>query len=1038
MVIRSRFFVAVALLFHSLGASTIQPASGQDVPPPNRGGFTTSMGIPSTVRWSMGASMGVHRRDGNEAAFYLTGGMYRDLLNPAIAAFGLSIEAYGGRRGQFDDFSEGWDGGGRIGISSPVARFSLGADFNLKDQETDFFLSIIHPLRRGGFLVDGGSLRIDYLPGRNHTTAFGFTMPVGQRFAGKTRPRADFAVLSRPRIPPRSYTPTAAISSLLDSTRGMSHWITRLTVPFVAHYDGDWEVGEASFVAEMEEIRAHLDSGVGPGASGIFTPEAEVRGYHREMERAFSMAVSDRDLPFGTSTALGIRVWDKARAIILEHVLLPYNALLGRKKKNDSTQGFSARASAAFFEWLSTETPVEKDRLRAVIWAFSEVLVTVEDVRAVSEEKWGDSRFVFLPYQLVLKPEEHDSQAELDALVERAVREEFQDGNQVFYVENEQFQVEFARMVAEAEDYSVLWIHDVRGLDGTGQPDEVAYRQVVNVYLPALIDAVKKYDRTGKIPQHFILLDQWFFQANKGRLWLDLLEDPLNHQIDLPGEYRNWARNIADIQSELRSAVANSELLQAQSLYFPLGWIENLVKVHVNITNPADVTFWTDELLPLIGLPDMIARDHRKIAFFDVSEDDPYKGRAMYTGMGIGEHYVGAGWEDRALMVRGPGILGLKYAARQLLLNQGFSEEEIPFELKPRPLAEDYQSAIEREVTAGRARARALGVHNQTGYDPKYVNVLKATLYTLMPSGSVIKAPDSLWNNPLWGSMMLGNALRGGRSLIIAPAIAHAPSDGFPQMSRAQELLGRLVIAGALFEEYLDRSGGMMKVGLYNFSADAGNVPAKLHALLATLEDTPWLRELYGFSPSTLQALGGLADDLEAEGFSRRYFIDQEPVAPKLHLKAHMYVTPEAWDGLMGGPEMGTFLTTFYGELARQNLNLAEGRIEEADMEAFTNALIPAGEDLVEAHLSELSAREEKRGALFFMVGSHNQNHRSFIMDGEVAFVVSSWAALHGLPDFIVLAGLSVWVESLEELEELFPRYEGIQRRLSRWIRIVV
>jgi len=85
-------------------------------------------------------------------------------MNPAIAAFGLSIEAYGGRRDQFDDFSEGWDGGGRIGIFSPVAQFSLGADYNLKDKETDFFVSLIHPFRRGGFLVDGGSLRIDYLP----------------------------------------------------------------------------------------------------------------------------------------------------------------------------------------------------------------------------------------------------------------------------------------------------------------------------------------------------------------------------------------------------------------------------------------------------------------------------------------------------------------------------------------------------------------------------------------------------------------------------------------------------------------------------------------------------------------------------------------------------------------------------------------------------------------------------------------------------------------------------------------------------------
>ena len=1015
-----------------------ESASSQDTPPPNRGGFTTSMGIPSNVKWSWGASMGAHRRDGNEAAFYLSGGMYRDLLNPAIAALGLSLEAYGGRRGQFDSFSEGWDGGGRIGLSSPVARFTLGADYNLKDQKTDFFFSLIHPLRRGGILVDGGSFRIDYLPGRNHTTAVGVSFPLGQRFAGKTRPLTDYVALSRPRIPERTYSPSVALSSVMATTRGMSLWINRLTVPFVNHYDGDWEVGEAAFVAEMEEIRTHLASSSYVGSGGLPTPEAEVHAYHQEIERAFSMAAAGRDFPYGSSTALGIRIWDKARAVILDQVLLPYNALLGQKKKNDSTEGFAARASAAFYEWISVETPVGKDHLSAVDWVFSQVLAGIEDVRAENDRKWEDSRFVFLPYQLALKPEEHDSQAELDALVERAVGERFVDGNQVFYVENEQFQFEFARMVAEAKDYSVLWIHDVKGLNDHGQPDEVSYRQVVNVYLRGLIDAVKAYDRVGKIPQHIIILDQWFFQSFDGRLWMELLQDPMRHKMALPPEFKDWADNIAAVQVELRTAVAESELLQAQAQHFSADWIENLVKVHVNITNPADVTFWTGEIFPLMGIPDMIARDHRKIAFFDLSEDDPYKGRAMFTGMGIGEHYVGAGWEDRALMVRGPAILSLKSGARQVLLNQGFTEDQIPYELKPRPFAEDYENAIAAMVTSGRAQARALGVHNQTGYNSKMVNALKATLYTLMPSGSVIKAPDSVWNNPLWGSMMLGNALRGGRSLIIAPALENAPSPGFPQNSRAQEFLGRMVIASAIFADHLGQSGGMMKVGLYHPQVDAGNIPGKLESVLETLRENPWLQNLYGLSSNTLQGLDALASDLVAQGFSRRYFIDQEPVPPALHLKTHMFATPEAWDGLMDGPEMEATLTVYYRKSAELNQAQAEGDAEAADLEAFTDALRPVGQKLVDVHLAELTPGARERAAMYLTVGSQNQNHRSFAMDGEVAFVVSSWAALHGLPDFLNLAGLSVWVNNIEELEELFPRYEGLQRRISRWIRIVV
>ena len=51
---------------------------------------------------------------------------------------------------------------------------------------------------------------------------------------------------------------------------------------------------------------------------------------------------------------------------------------------------------------------------------------------------------------------------------------------------------------------------------------------------------------------------------------------------------------------------------------------------------------------------------------------------------------------------------------------------------------------------------------------------------------------------------------------------------------------------------------------------------------------------------------------------------------------------------------------------------------------------------------------------------------------------VAGWTSLFGLPDFFVIAGLSSWIDDLDELEELFPRYEGMQRRISRMIRIAV
>ena len=765
---------------------------------------------------------------------------------------------------------------------------------------------------------------------------------------------------------------------------------------------------------------------------------SEVEAYHRELERAFSIAASGRPLRLGASTALGIRVSERAREILLDQVLLPYNRLLGQKKKNDSTRGFGNSAAAEFYEWLIGETPVAREAVRATAWTFAQLLEIVEQTRSHNREQWGDSRFVWLPFQLALKAEQHDSQEELNLLVERATREQFTSGDKHWYVENEQFQAELTRMLLAAEDYHVLWIHDFRGYNAEGDPDEMAFTQVMDGYLRALIDRVKLYDAVGTIPQFFIFIDQMYFQANGGKLWLDLLQDPLHHRIDLPEGFQDWEDSIAGIQEELRQAVANSQLIQSQALLFEDGWVENVVKVHVSVTNPPDPSFWTAELFPFfMGLPDLIMRDHRKIAFYDVTEGHPYKGMAIYTGMGVGEHYIGASWEDRAMMVQGPVLLSLKNSARQLLLNQGYDEGEIPWQLNPKPRHPDYDEIVADTLVAlGGEWGMDMQLHNQIGFRFKAVSVFKATLYTLMPPRSVIKAPDSIWGSHFWGSMMLGHALRGGRSLVIAPSIDNAPSAGFPQMSRAQEILTRLVVAGEILEDEIEGQGGLLKVGLYTSNLGVGDIPGKIRALLTNLEETPWLRELYGFHPAVRDLLQAEVQALIDDGLGRQNGVDQEVQLPKLHLKAHYFATAEAWDDFLSRPDIGPAVAAYFREVALQNQALVEG--DPRDIKRLTETLLPLAHPVILDYMRGLSPAEQDRVALFFTVGSHNQNTRSLALDGEVAFVVAGWSSLFGLPDFFVIAGLSTWIEDVNQLEELFPRYEGMQRRISRWIRIAV
>ncbi len=83
-----------AILTAGLMGLVCAPLAAQEVPAPNRGGFTESMGIPPTWRWSLGFSARTHREAGEEAnvALYGSGGFYRDLMNPMTAALGVMGE----------------------------------------------------------------------------------------------------------------------------------------------------------------------------------------------------------------------------------------------------------------------------------------------------------------------------------------------------------------------------------------------------------------------------------------------------------------------------------------------------------------------------------------------------------------------------------------------------------------------------------------------------------------------------------------------------------------------------------------------------------------------------------------------------------------------------------------------------------------------------------------------------------------------------------------------------------------------------------
>jgi phosphatidylserine/phosphatidylglycerophosphate/cardiolipin synthase-like enzyme len=962
-----------------------------------------SLGQPGPWSWLAGAAAGIGP-SANPAHVRL--GAYRSIGNPVVDGLGLSFEGYAGPHR-----ASGMDGGVRGRLMIPIAGFGIGADHNVRDARTDLVLTGLIVGRRGGLLGGGSMLRIDYVPARD-AVAVGLELPVFRPLAaGRQRPRRDHVRFRGPSLRPLRGVARRR-NQALDTAHVAAIRISKLTVPFLGR---DTPPGPSRAVPSDDAAHRRL--------------EDETRRFHDAVEAAFVEALADVGTDADRARAVAVR----ARTHVFEDVLLPYDRLLGQVKDPDTTRPLAARALRNFSAALDADRTLTGAARAAAVPVFVDLLEIIEDQRAVIADAWRDSRFAWLPLQLGLRPEEHDSQGELDALVARAVERPFTEGNFVSYVINEQLQYQLSRTIRAAEEYHIVWTHDFRGVDDLGNPDEMSYRHVVRSYLAALTERVRAYDRTGRLPTYMVLHDQWYYSVRQGPLFLRLLEDPTRYRLRLPRGFEAWEDTIAMAQAELRSAIAGSARLQAERAQFGDGWLRNLVKVHVSVMNRPDPSYRSWRLARGLPISDNILRDHRKLIFYDIAEDDPYRGEAIFTGAGVGEHYSNLSWEDRSLLVRGPALLDLKAEARNVLLVHGVPPERIPTALRPRPKPVDYDQRVRRTLEANALPQRALTIHNESGYDAKRVNVAKALLYTLSPAGAVVMVPDSFWNSEFWGGALLGAALRGARVLVIAPSYRSNSVEVRGTQLLSRELLWRMLVARERLAPTLVTSGGMLHIGIFDSELAVTDIPGKVRAVRRTFEGTPWLRELFGFPQAAYDDLARLDEEigrLAMAPSSQREF-EYEPQT-RLHLKANFVASREAWR-LMQRPEWGEMLWTF----VTQRIAQVQSRTEAVTrFEEYPDASLDIGTGYVQDWESGLTSDVRERVVFYTIMGSQNQNYRSMVMDAEVAFVVANWPSVIPYLDAIALIGQSEWMDTPAELDALLPPMGRVITFFAHWGRL--
>ncbi|HKN67388.1 MAG TPA: hypothetical protein VJW73_13990 [Gemmatimonadaceae bacterium] len=967
-------------------AGRLQSQAATPVPAP-----LFSIGQPPIWRQQITAQ-GTAYSEGDRAGATLSYGVFHSLNKPPIQALDPVLGLIGGTFEGYGTIGGIGDVGMRAMATSRLLATSVGADWDLRHHRVNTIVSWQSAIRRGGILGHGSMVRVDWIPERGQTVRIGLTAPLFQPLAGRTRPRdTDVSIPDPPQ-------PRVQALAANDAT---SRQLAR-------------DLASASDV-----IAAYSD---------LYTNDAirrsHVSSYRAAMERS-RMALEEL---LGSVSAAR-----RARIAVLDRIIIPVDSVFGRVKNVDLPR-LAGGATADFERWVSDSSGIPLGDRPKTMYAFAAWLDAVTTPMSTLIRGTRDSRLLWLPMDLALTVDQYDDQIEVDSLIGRVVGHPFTDRNALTYMRNTDLPLEIARSILAARQYHVLWTHEFQGREWfTRAIDNVGYTIVADAYFPALTAAVRRYDSTGVMPMYMILHDQYFYEISDGRLWLTILENPLHASMRIKGDDGTRERHLRERQSELLAAIASSRRLQqdARASGNAERWLRETIKVHVNVGNQSDFSFRSSHIIPGIPFtPDNLMRDHRKLVLYDVNEADPYRGAVFVMGIGIGEMYASATWEDRGFRLSGPATLEARAALRQALRSNGYSESDIPAPLR----AVASKKAQEQDANLGAYVGRALQVHNQVGFGDKKSSVARAILYNLTQPGAVVIVPDQLWMSETWAGVLAGAAARGVRVHIIAPAQANAPIPDAPAMARAHDVLLRLLALRDSLRPAMRESGGDLHIGLFAAHASADDAAGRLREVRAGLARYPWIRDVIPFDDKTLAVLNQVEHQIANDGPDATQLAkDEKAHPPQPHRKTQVVARPNAIAALLRQPGWDVMLADAMRVQSRQTATFAEqlGDVHPAVDTAATRR----ADEMMRGYEASIPEAERKHVSFYFAEGSHNMDDRGLMSDGEAMLIVSGPQASAGLVDLFYMMARTTWIDRPAELEQLLPRRMSIIHLFARWVR---
>ena len=958
-----------------------------------------SIGQPPIWRQQFSVQGGTAFTDADRSGATFSYGVFHSLNKPPIQALNPLLGLIGGTVEGYGSIGGAQDAGVRAMATSRLLSSSVGADWDMIHHRVNTILSWQSAIRRGGLLGHGSMLRVDWIPARGQTLRVGLTAPLFDPLAGRTRPR-----LTGIRIPDPPQPRTQPLAAPNATTRQLARDIESTSTVIVAY-------------------------------SNLFTDAAIRASYASSYQAAMDRSQTALEQLFATAlnSAECAAAARRARIAVLDRIIIPVDSVFGRVKKVDLPR-LAGGATADFERWLADSSGVAVASRPGALSAFSAWLAAVTTPMRAIVERTHDSRLVWLPMDLALTFDQYEDQAEVDSLIGRVVGHPFTDRNDMTYMRSTDLPLEIARSILAARQYHVLWTHEFMGRQWVSRAiDNIGYTMVADAYFPALTAAVRRYDSTGVFPMYMILHDQFYYEVSDGRLWLSILENPLGTSMRLQGDDGTRERHLRQRQNELRAAVASSRRLQedAKASGDADRWLRETIKVHVNVGNQSDFSFRSGHIIPGIAFaPDNLMRDHRKLVLYDVNEADPYRGAAFVMGIGIGEVYSSATWEDRGFRLRGPAALDARAGLRQALRSNGFSESDIPAPLR----AVASKRAQEQAANVGEFVGRALQVHNDVGFGNKRSSVARAMLYNLAQPGAVIIVPDQLWMSETWAGMLTGAAARGARVQIIAPSLANAPIPDAPAMARAHDVLLRLLALRDSLTPTMRQSGGELHIGLFAARATADDAPGRLREVRAGLARYPWIRQIIPFSDSTLAVLNQAERQTASDGPDATHIAhDEKQHPPQPHRKTQVIARPNAIAALLRQPGWDVMLAEAMRVQSQQTATFAEQLGDTHP--AVDTAATRRADQIMRGYEAIIPRAERKRVSFYFAEGSHNMDDRGLMSDGEAMLIVSGPEASAGLVDLFYMMARTTWIDRPAQLEQLLPRQSSLISRFARWVK---